>query len=164
MPCRARSAQPWGRLLTRGSFVSSSHRGEKHRSEGRTQRSGQTTGEHIGKKLKIMTLKIDSPNQSCDGLQIKARGMGASLQLSEYCEAGRKYEISEQRLIRDSIPDPDPSDTTRVLGRSSTKGCIHSGAAQCPQTKGQAQVLSSSHSQGPTAVGHPNSPQQQRVL
>lgn len=96
-------------VLSHGSFVSSSHRGEK-RSEGRTQRSGQTTGGHIGKKLKIMTLKIDSPNQHCDGLQIKARGMGARLQLSEYCKAGRKYEVSEQHLIRNSIPGSDFSD------------------------------------------------------
>lgn len=57
-----------------------------------------------------MTLKIDSSNQHCDGLQIKARGTGVRLQLSEYCEAGRKFEISEQHLIRNSIPDSDPSD------------------------------------------------------
>lgn len=60
-----------------------------------------------------MTLKIDSLNRHCDGLQIKARGMGKRLQLSEYCEAERKYEVAEKKfiIIRDSFSDSDFSDT-----------------------------------------------------
>lgn len=60
-----------------------------------------------------MTLKIDSLNQRCDGLQIKAGGMGKRLQLSECCEAERKYEVPEKSsmIIRDSLSDSDFSDT-----------------------------------------------------
>lgn len=63
-----------------------------------------------------MTLKIDSLNQRCDGLQIKARGMGKRLQLSEYREAERKYEVVEKNfiIIRDSVSDSDLSDTMQI--------------------------------------------------
>lgn len=59
-----------------------------------------------------MTLKIDSLNQRCDGLQIKARGMGKRLQLSGYWEAERKYEVPEKNftVIRDSVSVSDFSD------------------------------------------------------
>lgn len=43
-----------------------------------------------------MNLEIDSLNQRCDGLQIKAGGMG---ELSEFCEAEQKHEAAEKNLM-----------------------------------------------------------------
>lgn len=52
-----------------------------------------------------MNLEIDSLNQRCDGLQIKAGGMGERLELSEFCEAERKHEAAAKNLmiIKDNV-------------------------------------------------------------
>lgn len=46
-----------------------------------------------------MNLEIDSLNQCCDGLKIKARGTGTRRRLSEYCEAERKYKAAAKNFI-----------------------------------------------------------------
>lgn len=60
-----------------------------------------------------MNLEIDSLNQCCDGLQIKAGGMGERLELSEFCEAQWKHEAAEKNLmiIKDNVRDSDFRDT-----------------------------------------------------
>lgn len=81
-----------------------------------------------------MDLKIDSLNQCCDGLQIKARGMAERLQLSEYCEAERKSEEAEKNffIIRDSVSDSDFSGTMSIQCISRGTTCISSEAPEHP--------------------------------